>query len=455
MAKIVYGSGSDLDNARKSLGSGYQFIDVSKGGNFNAGENDIVVGGSAVTGNVTNNGATHLWGQNRNETANAINSYASSLSQQTPQSPQAPTFDSSAMQNQINQMYQNQMNAERERLKRAQEEKALSLNQRRGDVDLNYNQGINRINNSMGDTKQNYQEARNSQGAVNNQNVMRLREAMANMGLGSSGTNAQNLTSLANQHMGNLNALTKQENQTLDDLTLQGNEMSAQRAKSLTDIDEQIDQLKRHGISEENELLQRLEAQKNNQLVELMKYGDERALQLYGMSMSQYNSDRNFNYQKDRDKVADDRYNQQWDYNVGRDNVLDNRWNTEFDYRKQRDTVGDNQWQSTFDRQGMQWDKQFNADQAYRNQQMALSRARAASGGSQKKSNSNTDFNNKYYKSENQKSIYDYAMSKKTLPEKLQVLSGYANDRYASHEDKTFAKLMEQALLNGRWYEGR
>lgn len=72
-SKAIYGSGADLQNAKTYLsGYGYEFVDVSDGEKYEAGKNDIIVGGSAVTKNVSNNGATRLAGNNRDLTKEEI-----------------------------------------------------------------------------------------------------------------------------------------------------------------------------------------------------------------------------------------------------------------------------------------------------------------------------------------------------------------------------------------------
>lgn len=79
-SKVIYGSGADLQNAKTYLsGYGYEFVDVSDGGKYKAGKNDIIVGGSAVTKNVSSNGATRLAGNNRDLTKEEIINLAKKL----------------------------------------------------------------------------------------------------------------------------------------------------------------------------------------------------------------------------------------------------------------------------------------------------------------------------------------------------------------------------------------
>jgi len=88
---------------------------------------------------------------------------------------------------------------------------------------------------------------------------------------------------------------------------------------------------------------------------------------------NKWSDDRNYNYQVDRDQVSDSQWQQQFDYNqsiddrnynyqVGRDNIADDQWKQEFDYNKwandrnynyqvERNRVADNQWQQEYDLQ--------------------------------------------------------------------------------------------------------
>ena len=69
-----------------------------------------------------------------------------------------------------------------------------------------------------------------------------------------------------------------------------------------------------------------------------------------------------FEYQKERNDVADQQWQQQFGYQQQRDTTADqqwqlqfdtskDQWQQQFDYGKQRDTVGDKQWQKSFDQQ--------------------------------------------------------------------------------------------------------
>ena len=68
---------------------------------------------------------------------------------------------------------------------------------------------------------------------------------------------------------------------------------------------------------------------------------------------------RNFEYQQERDRIADEQWQQEFDYQKSRDSVADSQWQQQFDYQKSRDTVSDSQWQQTQDRAYEQWLKEF------------------------------------------------------------------------------------------------
>ena len=90
---------------------------------------------------------------------------------------------------------------------------------------------------------------------------------------------------------------------------------------------------------------------------QLSQYNTDRNF-AYGM----YQDDRNYNYQLDRDAIADRRYQTEWDYNTYRDLLADQRYNTEWNYQVGRDQIADQrydqQWQHQLDREAI-------ADQRY------------------------------------------------------------------------------------------
>jgi hypothetical protein len=82
----------------------------------------------------------------------------------------------------------------------------------------------------------------------------------------------------------------------------------------------------------------------------------------YDAGNSAFESDRSYNYQQDRDTVADQRYNQEWQYQQDRDTVADQRYNQEWQYQQDRDTVADQRYNQEWQ---YQQDRDTVADQRY------------------------------------------------------------------------------------------
>lgn len=76
----IFASGYDLQSAKTYLsGYGYQFVDISDGQQYTASKGDLIIGGSAVTGNIKNDGAKRLYGDDRYKTTDAIKEYVKKL----------------------------------------------------------------------------------------------------------------------------------------------------------------------------------------------------------------------------------------------------------------------------------------------------------------------------------------------------------------------------------------
>ena len=145
----------------------------------------------------------------------------------------------------------------------------------------------------------------------------------------------------------------------------------------------------------------------NLQLLNALEQGD---FDKYQSLLNQYNADRNFqygvysddwnrNYTTERDKIADDRYNKEWEYNVGRDKLADERYDKEWEYNVGRDKLADErydrEWNYNLERDKLadqRYDREWNynvqrdniADQRYNqewNYQVAQNAAKAASSG--------------------------------------------------------------------------
>lgn len=265
----------------------------------------------------------------------------------TPATPAKPGFDQEAYakqyQDQINNMYNQQREAQLGQL-RAQRDKA-----------------VGQINQQKSQVVPAYQTARNQTDAVNLQNVNRLREAMASAGLTASGENVTAQVAQNNQRQSNLNSLNLQERQTIEDFD-----------RRIADLNDP---------TQENAMMAALEAERSRALLDLGMRADE------------------IGYSRGRDALADQRYDTEWNYQVGRDKVADSRYDTEWNYQVGRDKVADTrydqQWENQLEQQKLdeQWrQKEWNElspaekaaaqlDYEYYKKKQALSGSRGGGGG--------------------------------------------------------------------------
>lgn len=102
-----------------------------------------------------------------------------------------------------------------------------------------------------------------------------------------------------------------------------------------------------------------------------------------------YQNERNFEYQKDRDAVADSQWKQSFDYNKMRDSVSDSQWQQSFDYSKLRDSVSDSQWQKQYDESV----RQFNQNYALNAAKLAASNKGSESGSGSSSANKGSGSN--------------------------------------------------------------
>lgn len=198
---------------------------------------------------------------------------------------------------------------------------------------------VGEVNQQKAEVAPQYQALRNQTDVVNMQNVQRLREAMANAGLTSSGENVTAQVAQNNARQNSLNALNLQEQQAMNDFD--------RRIADLMNPDG------------ENALIAQLEAERSRARLDLGMRAEEMA---YSRSRDSLSDDRYYTdleYRMGRDAVEDGRYlneqqyrqyqdalneywnNTQWNYNVGRDQVADDRYNQEWDYQKQLDELSE------------------------------------------------------------------------------------------------------------------
>lgn len=134
------------------------------------------------------------------------------------------------------------------------------------------------------------------------------------------------------------------------------NQNEQERLRRLAELDQQIAQARLNGDADLNDL----EAEYAQLLQE------------------QANKDRAFAYQKERDAIEDNQYNQKWQYQLDRDKIDDDRYNQKWQYQLDRDKVDDDRynqkWNYNVDQDAKDWawkERQF----AYQREQDALSNA--------------------------------------------------------------------------------
>ena len=134
------------------------------------------------------------------------------------------------------------------------------------------------------------------------------------------------------------------------------NQNEQERLRRLAELDQQIAQARLNGDADLNDL----EAEYAQLLQE------------------QANKDRAFAYQKERDAIEDNRYNQKWQYQLDRDKVDDDRYNQKWQYQLDRDKVDDDRynqkWNYNVDQDAKDWawkERQF----AYQREQDAIANA--------------------------------------------------------------------------------
>ena len=134
------------------------------------------------------------------------------------------------------------------------------------------------------------------------------------------------------------------------------NQNEQERLRRLAELDQQIAQARLNGDADLNDL----EAEYAQLLQE------------------QANKDRAFAYQKERDAIEDNQYNQKWQYQLDRDKIDDDRYNQKWQYQLDRDKVDDDRynqkWNYNVDQDAKDWawkERQF----AYQSEQDAIANA--------------------------------------------------------------------------------
>jgi hypothetical protein len=198
-------------------------------------------------------------------------------------------------------------------------------------------QAVNAITAQKNNLKPQYQQMRNQTDAVNQQNVLKLREMMAANGLTATGENVSANVAMNNERVNSLNKLHLQEQEATNELDRRISDLNDPR--------------------EEQAMLMELEAQRAQALFDANNRAED------------------IGYGRYRDGIADERYNKEFQYNAFRDRVGDNRYADElkynrgqdqkqWDYQTGRDKVSDAQWKAQFDEDV----KRYGLDYALKNQ---------------------------------------------------------------------------------------
>jgi hypothetical protein len=265
----------------------------------------------------------------------------------------------------IDSLYDSRINARLSKLRAARDQAVGKLNQERNQLAPAYAQ------------------KRNQADVVNTQNVQRLKEMMAADGLGGSGENVTAQTGLASARNNALGRFNLQEQQSRDDI-----------GRRMSDL---------YNPENENALRQSIEAERMGHLVNqfntdrqfglqegqlLGNYNGQRTLQGQQFDYGQQTDQRNFDYGVGRDQVMDNRYDQQFDFQKSQQE-WDNAFREgQFDFQKAQQLWNNNFQNKSFE-QGVnqfaqqmglnysqlnQRDKEFVAEQAYRNEAMQLNK---------------------------------------------------------------------------------
>lgn len=201
--------------------------------------------------------------------------------------------------------------------------------------------------------------------------------------------------------------------------------------------------------------------------------------ELYQMAMQKYQmegdnlaqqyamlaDDRDFNYQRYRDDIADWESDRAYAYQQERDAVADSQWQQEFDqsgshwqqefdesrrrynqdfaYQQERDLVGDNQWQQTFDRSVFENDRDYDRSvfESDRDYDRSVFESDRDFGETQRQFNAGYRLDKSRLSLENKKFAYDQKKDARDFAEtQRQFNAGYRLDKSAqSLKNKEFA----------------
>lgn len=201
-------------------------------------------------------------------------------------------------------------------------------------------------------------------------------------------------------------------------------------------------------------------AEYNNDITKAKQNGDMQlaqfAQEIYNQKMNNlYNNyqllqnKEQFNYQKERDQVADKKWQDEYDYQKERDQIADSQYQQQFDYNVSRDQIADEQWRNQFDYDKYINDRNYNyqvgrdqvADQQYQQQfDYNVSRDQVAD----KKWQDEFDYN-KYINDRN----YDYNVSRDQIADE-QWRKQFDYDKYINDRNYNY-QLERDKVLDSQW----
>lgn len=186
----------------------------------------------------------------------------------------------------------------------------------------------------------------------------------------------------------------------------------------------------------------------------------QRAAQVAQMANDLVWRDKEYALQDRSQRFNEFNSNRTYDYQVGRDKVADKQWQTQFDYQKGRDKVADSQWKQQFDQDKKQFGQQYalsklqydldkkvrlgqlSLDQAQFEFQKAQAKKRSAGGGGGSSRKGGSSSSSGGSKSNSLSTAYNqYQKSKKNS-------SKSSLDKYYENEQKKINKLTKPPYKN-------
>lgn len=114
--------------------------------------------------------------------------------------------------------------------------------------------------------------------------------------------------------------------------------------KNVTEVINNTQKLKADADFQLNQAYLDADIQKAQNALAIYQQQAQLSLQEYDMKI---NRDQ-FEYQKQRDTISDNQYNEQFAYQKERDRISDEQWEKQYAYQQERDKVADSQWEKQY-----------------------------------------------------------------------------------------------------------